>query len=70
MSVFIFLVRRLKVAVGSLQVCFAFAGFWDKFAIPQCHGLNTLSPGSCTIWRCSFVRVDVSLWEWALRPSS
>jgi hypothetical protein len=35
-----------------------------------CHSLNMLSPGSGTIWRCGLVGVGVSLWFWALRPSS
>jgi hypothetical protein len=26
------------------------------------HGLNMFDPGSCTIWRCGFFRVGVSLW--------
>jgi hypothetical protein len=29
-----------------------------------------ICPGSDTIWRCGLVGVDVSLWVWALRPSS
>ena len=36
----------------------------------HCNGLYMLSPGSGTIWRCGPVGVGVSLWVWALRPSS
>jgi hypothetical protein len=36
----------------------------------SCYGLYMLSPGSGTIKRCGPVGVGVSLWAWALRPSS
>jgi hypothetical protein len=35
-----------------------------------CGGLNMLGPGSGTISRCGHVGGSVSLWGWALRPSS
>jgi hypothetical protein len=35
-----------------------------------CYGLHMLSPGSGAIRRCGPVGVGVSLWVWALRPSS
>ena len=35
-----------------------------------CDGLYMLSPRSGTIRKCGPVGVDVSLWVWALRPSS
>ena len=36
----------------------------------QCDGLCMLGPGSDTIRRYGPVGVGVSLWAWALRPSS
>ena len=33
-------------------------------------GLNILNLGSCTSRRCGLFGGNVSLWEWALRPSS
>jgi len=33
-------------------------------------GLCRLGPGNGTIRRCGSVGVGVSLWTWALRPSS
>jgi hypothetical protein len=36
----------------------------------ECDGSNMLGPGSGTIRRCVLVGVGVSLWAWALRPSS
>ena len=36
----------------------------------HCGGLNTLGPGSGSIKRCGLVGVGVSLWVWAIRPSS
>jgi hypothetical protein len=36
----------------------------------SCGGLNMLDPRSSTIWRYGIVGVGVSLWVWALRPSS
>ena len=38
--------------------------------LDSCHGLNMLGPGNNTIWRCDPLGVGVSLWVWALRPSS
>ena len=35
-----------------------------------CDGLYMLGPGSGTIRRCGPVGVGVSLWVWAIRPSS
>jgi hypothetical protein len=35
-----------------------------------CGGLNMLNLGSGTIGRCGLVGGSVSLWGWALRPSS
>jgi hypothetical protein len=35
-----------------------------------CSGLNMLGPESDTIWRCGLDGVGVSLWVWALTPSS
>jgi hypothetical protein len=35
-----------------------------------CDGLNMLGPGSGTIKKCGLVGVGVSLWVWALKPSS
>jgi hypothetical protein len=43
------------------------------FAAPAeawCDGVYMLGSGSGTIRRCSPVGVGVSLWVWALRPSS
>jgi hypothetical protein len=34
------------------------------------YSLNMLDPGSGTIRRCGPVGVGVSLWVWALKPSS
>jgi hypothetical protein len=36
----------------------------------RCDGLYMLGPGSDTVGRCGLVGVGVSLWAWALRPSS
>jgi hypothetical protein len=36
----------------------------------RCDGLYVLSPGNGTIRSCGPVGVGVSLWVWALRPSS
>ena len=36
----------------------------------QCDGLDMLGPESGTIVRCDLVGVGMSLWAWALRPSS
>jgi hypothetical protein len=36
----------------------------------NCDGLYMLGPGSGTVRRCGFVGVGVSLWVWAIRPSS
>ena len=36
----------------------------------ECDGLYMLGPGSGTIRRCGPVGVGVSLWVWAIRPSS
>ena len=36
---------------------------------PECDGLYMLSLGSGTIRKCGLVRIGVSLWVWALRPS-
>jgi len=58
-------------------------GSWDSRSLKQlatshhnqepegkCHGLNEIGPGSGTVRRCGPVGVGVSLWAWALRPSS
>lgn len=39
-------------------------------AIKSSVGLYMLGPGSGAIRRCSLVPVGVSLWAWALKPSS
>jgi hypothetical protein len=36
----------------------------------ECDGLYMLGPGSGMVRRCVPVGVGVSLWVWALRPSS
>jgi hypothetical protein len=36
----------------------------------DCYGLNMLGPGSGIIWKGGLVGVGVSLWRWALKPSS
>jgi hypothetical protein len=36
----------------------------------RCGALNMLGPGSGTIRRCGLVGGRVSLWGWAMRPSS
>jgi hypothetical protein len=36
----------------------------------NCDGVYVLGPGSGTIRRCGPIGVGVSLWVWALRPSS
>jgi hypothetical protein len=41
--------------------------FWR---VNLCDGLHMLGPGSLTIKRFGPVGVGVSLWVWALRPSS
>jgi hypothetical protein len=41
----------------------------SKAWFTECSGLNMFGLGSGTIWSCSF-GVSVSLWVWALRPSS
>jgi hypothetical protein len=41
---------------------------YDQFSM--CDGLYMLGPESGTIRRCGSVRVGVSLWMWAVRPSS
>jgi hypothetical protein len=38
--------------------------------VTRCGVLNMLGPGSGTICKCGLVEVGVSLWVWALRPSS
>jgi hypothetical protein len=49
-------------------------GSWRLFSSTSldtgCNGLNMLGLGSGTIRRCDLVGVGVSLWVWALRPSS
>ena len=43
---------------------------WRTEVKVVCGVLNMFGPGSGTIWRCDLVGVGVSLWGWALRPSS
>ena len=38
--------------------------------VASCDGLYLLGLGSGTVRRCALVRISVSLWAWALRPSS
>jgi hypothetical protein len=45
-------------------------GFDPYFGFKQCDGLYVLGPGVGMIRRCGPVGVGVSLWVWALRPSS
>lgn len=42
----------------------------QSYCLPFCVGLHVLGLGSGTIRRYSLVRGGVSLWAWALRPSS
>jgi hypothetical protein len=43
---------------------------WIPSFLYTCDGLYMLGPGSSTFRRCGLVGVGVSLWIWALRPSS
>jgi hypothetical protein len=39
-------------------------------ALTTCGGLSMLGPGSGTIRGCGLIGESMSLWVWALRPSS
>jgi hypothetical protein len=47
-----------------------FHGQYCPLSIDPCDGLYMLDPGSGTIQSIGVVGVGVSLWVWALRPSS
>ena len=60
-----------RVSVASMllgaQMCALYMQVW---VLGCCDGLYMLGPGSGTIRRCGPVGVGVSLWVWAIRPSS